>query len=224
MKKKHKKFNVLRFITFIILLIITYFIISYLFNIKTKNIIIIGNEYYNDETIIETANIENYPKFITLNKTKIKRKLNNLELIEEVQINKKYNFTIEINIKEKDILYLVRSTNKYKLSTKEDISLDNISGIPTLINYVPEEKEEKLIERFAKINKNIRNKISEIEYNKISYDDERFLLYMNDGNEVYITLSKIDSLNKYNEIVKKLEEKKGILYLDSGNYFEIKEK
>lgn len=224
MKKKHKKFNVLRFITFIILLIITYFIISYLFNIKTKNIIIIGNEYYNDETIIETANIENYPNFITLNKSKIKRKLNNLELIEEVQINKKYNFTIEINIKEKDILYLVRSTNKYKLSTKEDISLDNISGIPTLINYVPEEKEEKLIERFAKINKNIRNKISEIEYNKISYDDERFLLYMNDGNEVYITLSKIDSLNKYNEIVKKLEEKKGILYLDSGNYFEIKEK
>lgn len=224
MKKKHKKFNVLRFITFIILLIITYFIISYLFNIKTKNIIIIGNEYYNDETIIETANIENYPNFITLNKSKIKRKLNNLELIEEVQINKKYNFTIEINIKEKDILYLVRSTNKYKLSTKEDISLDNISGIPTLINYVPEEKKEKLIERFTKINKNIRNKISEIEYNKISYDDERFLLYMNDGNEVYITLSKIDSLNKYNEIVKKLEEKKGILYLDSGNYFEIKEK
>jgi hypothetical protein len=45
---------------------------------------------------------------------------------------------------------------------------------------------------------------------------------MNDGNLVYITVSKTDLLNKYLNIVKKLNNKKGILYLDSGNYFEIK--
>ena len=66
--------------------------------------------------------------------------------------------------------------------------------------------------------------ISEIEYSKTSYDKERFKLYMNDGNEVYITIDKIDKLNKYKSIVKKLDNKKGILYLDSGNYLEIKEK
>ena len=32
---------------------------------------------------------------------------------------------------------------------------------------------------------------SEIEYTSTSYDSERFLLYMNDGNQVYITLNKI---------------------------------
>ena len=47
---------------------------------------------------------------------------------------------------------------------------------------------------------------------------------MNDGNMVYVTTTKLKSLNKYVDIVKKLENKKGILYLDSGNYFEIKEK
>ena len=46
---------------------------------------------------------------------------------------------------------------------------------------------------------------------------------MNDGNMVYITLTKTESLNKYNDIKKELEGKSGILYLDSGNYFEIKE-
>lgn len=66
--------------------------------------------------------------------------------------------------------------------------------------------------------------ISEIEYSKTSYDDKRFLLYMNDGNMVYITVSKAELLNKYVEIIKKVDNKKGILYLDSGNYFEIKEK
>ena len=66
--------------------------------------------------------------------------------------------------------------------------------------------------------------ISEIEYSKTTYDDKRFLLYMNDGNMVYITVSKAELLNKYVEIIKKVDNKKGILYLDSGNYFEIKEK
>ena len=46
---------------------------------------------------------------------------------------------------------------------------------------------------------------------------------MNDGNEVYITLNKTKELNSYTKIKKQIGEKKGILYLDSGNYFEIKE-
>ena len=46
---------------------------------------------------------------------------------------------------------------------------------------------------------------------------------MNDGNYVYINLYKFLNLNKYIEIVKNFGNKKGIIYLDSGNYFEIKE-
>ena len=46
---------------------------------------------------------------------------------------------------------------------------------------------------------------------------------MKDGNEVYITLNKINELNNYTKIKRQLGDKKGILYLDSGNYFEIKE-
>ena len=74
------------------------------------------------------------------------------------------------------------------------------------------------------IDKSILKHISEIEYKKTDLDKERFLFYMNDGNCVYITLSKINLINSYNEIYPTLEDKKGILYLDSGNHFEIKEK
>ena len=69
----------------------------------------------------------------------------------------------------------------------------------------------------------VLKKISEIKYDPNEYDEDRFLLYMNDQNYVYVTLTKFDLLDKYNETVKKLNGKKGILYLDSGNYFEIKE-
>lgn len=225
MKKRVKrKFNPLKFLSFIAFIIICYFLTMYLLDIKTKNIIVLNNNYYSDEKIIETAGIEKYPKFLTLNTNKIKKKLLKLDLIENATIKKKWNFVLELTIKEKKILYLVRSENKYKLSDNKLYDIDDVLSVPTLINYVPESNEKKFVEAFKNIDNNIISMISEIEYSKTSYDSDRFLLYMNDGNMVYVTTNKLKSLNKYVDIVKKLENKKGILYLDSGNYFEIKEK
>lgn len=225
MKKRIKRrFNPLKFLSFIAFIIICYFLTMYLFDIKTKNIIVLNNNYYSDEKIIETAGIEKYPKFILLNTNKIKKKLLELDLIENVIIKKKWNFILELTIKEKKILYLVRSENKYRLSDNKLYDIDDVLSVPTLINYVPESNEKKFVEAFKNIDNNIISMISEIEYSKTSYDSDRFLLYMNDGNMVYVTTTKLKSLNKYVDIVKKLENKKGILYLDSGNYFEIKEK
>ena len=46
---------------------------------------------------------------------------------------------------------------------------------------------------------------------------------MDDGNSVYLTLTKFEQINYYDEVLPQLEGKKGILYLDSGNHFEIME-
>lgn len=221
-KRVRRKFNLGKFILFILIIFIIYFGMKYLFSIKIKNIIIVNNNYYSDEEIIEKAGIENYPEFITLSRKKIKNKLSTLDLIEDVEIKKEFGFILRITIKEKKILYHIRSNNEYRVSDNKNYSLDNVTGVPTLINYVPEEVEKKFVNKFKDIDLNIINMISEIEYNKTSYDSERFLLYMNDGNEVYITVTRTNLLNKYVEIVTKLDNKKGILYLDSGNYFEIK--
>lgn len=225
MKKRVKrKFNPLKFLSFIAFIIICYFLTMYLLDIKTKNIVVLNNNYYSDEKIIETSGIESYPKFLSLNTNKIKKKLLKLDLIENVTIKKKWNFVLELTIKEKKILYLVRSENKYRLSDNKLYDLDDVLSVPTLINYIPESNEKKFVNAFKNIDNNIISMISEIEYSKTSYDSDRFLLYMNDGNMVYVTTTKLKSLNKYVDIVSKLENKKGILYLDSGNYFEIKEK
>ena len=45
---------------------------------------------------------------------------------------------------------------------------------------------------------------------------------MNDGNYVYVTLSKFSNVNSYLKISKTLPNR-GILYLDYGNYFVPKE-
>ena len=223
-KKVKRKFNFRKFLFFIIFLFLLYMGISYLISVKTKNIVILNNNYYSDDDIIYTAGIEDYPKFILLNKNKIKDKLLKLDLIEDVTINKRFGFILEITVKEKKILYYIRSTNLYKASDNKSYELNNMIGIPTIINYIPENIEKNFVNKLSNVDSEILSMISEIEYSKTTYDDKRFLLYMNDGNMVYITVSKAELLNKYVEIIKKVDNKKGILYLDSGNYFEIKEK
>ncbi len=220
---KKKKFSLFKFFMILMTIAILYLIGSILLSIKTKNIIIIDNHYYTDDQIIESANIYDYPKFILLNPRKIKNNLMKLDLIEDVTIEKRIDFSLRIKVKEKKILYYIRSKEEYMTSSNDSYKLEGISGIPTLINYVPENVEKSFVREFSKVNDNIINLISEIEYSKTDYDEKRFLLYMNDGNKIYITTSKTDKLNKYVDIVKKLDNKKGILYLDSGNYFEIKE-
>ena len=225
MKKRVKrKFNIWKFLKFILFIVIICIFINYLFSVKTKNIVILNNNNYSDEIIIETAKIEYYPEFLKLKKVDIENRLKKLDLIEDVKISKKLGFILKLDIKEKKVLYLTRSTNKYKLSTYEDVDNIDTYHVPVLINFVPDDVEREFVEKLNRVDSNILTLVSEIEYSVTDYDDERFILYMNDGNEVYVTNNRLEVLNKYIDIMKKVSsDKKGILYLDNGNYFKIKE-
>lgn len=223
-KVKRRKFNFKKFFKFLLFLCIIIFAIRSLSKVPIKHILITGTNYLTDDEIIEVASIENYPSFINTSSSKIKKKIKSLPLVKSVTIQKKWGFILQINIEEYKVLFQIRSTGEYALDTLEKTTNLNIfRNIPVLINYVPDETLEKMISRFAKLDEEVITKMSEIEYTPSTYDKERFLLYMNDGNEVYITLNKIKELSNYTKIKKQLGDKKGILYLDSGNYFEIKE-
>ena len=102
-----------------------------------------------------------------------------------------------------------------------NLSVNNNVVYPTLINYVPDTIYLEFIESMKKIDKDILNRISEIKYDPNDVDDRRFLLTMNDGNYVYININRFNNLNMYQKLITKLMGKKGILYLDSGEYFKI---
>lgn len=111
----------------------------------------------------------------------------------------------------------------------EIVKDDKIINVPILVNYVPDTIYNDFINEMGNVKSCIRNKISNIEYSPNDYDKERFLLYMNDGNKVFVTLardketkvSKFNLINKYDEIYPSFEGKKGVLNLDSGNHFDI---
>lgn len=208
------------------LVLIILFILSFIgYKIMTKkinNIYINGNDLLSEQEVLELIDFTEYLEYYKIKPKKIAKRLKTSSLIEEANISKSL-FAITIDIKEYKTLWYQESDNKVMLSSKEIVKLEEkILGIPTLINEIDYRYKDKFIEALTKIDSIVLHQISEITYDPSDIDPERFLLYMNDQNYVYINISRMEYLNKYDELLPKLENKKGILYLDSGNHFEIK--
>lgn len=216
-KKRLKIKNIL--ITIIILLLIISFVIE-IINLPVKNIYITGNNILNDKTIITLADLNEYPSHISTFFTNIKNKILENDYIKNVKIKRTISRKIYIEIEEYKPICIYK--DKLVLSSSNKVNNTyNIDYVPYVINDI-DEIYDKFISKFTKVDNDILLKISHIEYSPNEVDKERFLLYMTDSNYVYITLSKIDKINKYNSIVQELENQKGIIYLDSGDYIEVK--
>ena len=223
--KKRKVFKKLFLVIFLLLALsfALILLIGYVFDIKTKAVIISGNKLISDKEVLDIINLRDYPNFILSNTNMYEKKLKENNLIEKAKIKRSLNFRFYIEIKEKKPLFIREDTNKIVFDVKDEMD-NNINkkiDVPYLINYVPNTKYEKLIEKIKLIKPELIGKISQIKYDPSKYDEDRFILYMNDSNRVIINLPKFKSFNRYNEMVTKFEGKTGTLYLDSGNYFEI---
>lgn len=220
-KVKKKKLKIKKLIIAIIILVLISNGIFFCTKLPVKNIYITGNNLVEDKTIIELAGLTEYPSFISTYFSNIKKNVLKNDYISNIKIKRDIKRKIYLEIEE----YTPICIYKEKLvlsSTKSVDNIYNIDHVPYVINNM-DEVYDKFVAKFSKINLDILFKISHIEYTPNDLDKERFLLYMTDSNYVYITLSKIDKINKYNSILNKLENKKGIIYLDSGDYIEIKD-
>ena len=220
---KKKKLRLLPFLIFIIVIAVIVFVCLFILDTKVKNIIITGNDVLSDDEVIELAGLTDYPSFYkTLNLT-MKNNIKENTLIKSVDINRSFYHIIEINVDEYEILYKREDNGKYVLENKDEITLDKDTPytIPRLINEIPNKILNRFIKYYKRVDLSIREKISEIKYDPNEFDEDRFLLYMDDGNSVYITITKFERLNYYNDVLPQLDGKKGYLYLDSGNHFQI---
>ena len=212
---KRKKLRVFRLLLLLfVIAIISFFVYLYV-TTNTQNIIIKGNNYISDEEVLQETNLKNYPSFILTMPSKIQKKLAKNEYIKSVKVRRKFYHTFEITIKEYDVLFKNDTLNKYVLDNKKEIMSDLEFRVPRLVNYTPDKKYSSLIENMKSVDKSILGKISEISYQPNEFDKDRFLLLMDDGNSVYLTLTKFEMINYYNEVLGQLEGRRGILYLDS---------
>ena len=219
-KGKKRKLNKKRFFIVLIVFLLLVLFIYKLFNTNIKNIVIKGNDFLTDQEIIDIAGLKDYPNSINNLSFNIKDKLEKNTYILKAKVTKK-NFIskVYIEVKENYPLFFYQVEDKTVLYNGDKVV--NKFTIPTVINQIPNTIYDEFLKNMESVDKDILNRMSEIEYAPNDVDEERFFILMNDGNYVYLTLNKFLSINKYVSIIKSFDNKKGILYLDSGEYFEV---
>ena len=227
-EKKSKKKKI-RFKGLLVIFLFVYLIATclyYLWSMPIKKVEVNGNNYLKDNYIINYLDIDN-ESIIKVSKKDIKNKLLELDLISDAKIRKNYFGTLYIELDEDKVLFYNWNNKKIILSSGKEISYNkDYLGVPTLINYVPDDVYKEFIDKLNLIKKDNISLISEIEYspsmiNDKIIDDKRFLFRMNDGNIVYINTINIEKFNNYLDIYEVIVNKnglvKGCLYLDSNS-------
>ena len=216
-KRRLKVRNVLLVLTLITIILLG---LAFLTDVKINNIVIKGNVLYSDWEIIEKAGLDDYPSSLKTLSSKIEDRLEEDAYIKEVKVERPSLTKVVIKIDENLPLFYYLPAQKTILADKTEV-LENFP-VPTVINYVPDKVYEKFLKAIASVNYDIVKRISEIKYDPNEVDEGRFFLTMNDGNQVYLTLNSFEKIDDYLDIIKEFDNKKGILYLDSGEYFEVK--
>ena len=215
-KRKISGKKVLRFFLLVAAALIAYSILTHT---KISNIYITGNNTLKDQEIIRLAGLEDYPSVVKNGSLIIKKRLKSSNMIIDAKVRISFN-KVYIEVKENRPLFYNKSKNKtIMLDGKE---MDMITT-PYLLNYIPDTIYDEFVKKMTDINPDILERISDIEYNPNTVDSKRFYLSMTDGNYVYLTLNYFNKINGYVDMMKQFNGRKGILYLDSGGYFEIKE-
>ena len=214
-KRKLKKKSLIIFFCSLLLIFISIFIIL---NIHISNIYIKNNHYLSDEEVISIAKLKEYPTIIDANTISIKNNLEKNLYIKKAKVYKKgFLNQVYIEIEENYPLFMYQDKIYiYNLKTTKDNKI-----VPIVTNEIPDEIFDDFVKSMRLVNIDILERISEIKYDSNGIDKERFKLTMNDGIYVYLTLLKFEKINNYDKIVSTLGDKKGILYLDSGEYFEL---
>ena len=219
--KKKRKILYGRIFLAIFLLAMIIVLIVVLVPKKIKNISVSGNQFLSDQEVIELAGLEDYPSTFTHFSFQIKQALEDDVFVKSATVSKSWLYDVHIAIEENRPLFY--DTTKQKTILESGDEVDGSFDVPTLVNYTPDTIYSKLIQKMKDLDTDIIRRISEMQYDPNDVDPNRFLFTMDDGNYVYLTANQLSNINNYVTIISKFVGKKGILYLDSGEYFQVME-
>ena len=222
MKKVKKKVK-LKFIPLLLMfliLVMLFFLFKHISKIKPSLILIRGNELLSDREIINEGNLREF-KYFSFNSTS-KERLEKNKIIKKVDIKRKFLFTIEVTIEEKKVILYEKTSSLYILEDNEKVKINKNIEVPVLNNKIINTVEKSFINKFSLLNKSVKYRISEIFYQPTEYDSALFLMYMKDGNHVYVNVSNLEKLNHYDKTVESIGyDKKGIFRFDALVYNNI---
>ena len=189
-----------------------FFLFQAAMQVEIKTVKVSGNEYVKDAQIIKNAGFNESVKYFGFKSKKVCEDVVSDPLIKSCKIKRGLGFQIEIVVEENIPLFFYSSESSIVLSDKSFVDGTNLYGLPTLINFVPEDVFSEFVDRLADIDGDIIRSIGEIEYtpttsaNGTYIDKERFIMDMNDGNTVIINNRNMSILNRYKKIYASIDK------------------
>lgn len=209
----------------IVLLISVYFISPYRL---LEDVYVTGTDEVYDQEILDSSGLksgesiwENYlnKSDIELQIEKSNPQIKNVKLtLSDIQ-----DFTLIVK-EYKTVAYLSEEqTYKKILENGEilDASVANLNSThPILHSFEKGTVLVQFLDEYKKLDDNVKKMVSEIEFLRENPDKRLVQIFMNDGNEVLVTIPSFsDRLNYYQEMREAVDQKKGLFDLEAGAYF-----
>lgn len=130
---------------------------------------------------------------------------------------------LTINVKEYATAGFVASRGKYRVALSSGVIAQETKQQPTgdypvYDKFNSQSRLREMIDQFAKLSTSLKGAISEVQYVPTKANPERIHAFMNDGNEVYATLSTFaQKMAYYPDIATKMKAN-GVVNLEVGAY------
>lgn len=230
LKEERKKRANRRLIFYLSILFFLISIIVYLQSplSHVRNIQVKGNTLVPEDEIIEQVGLSDDTNIWTVSQSAIEQRLkDHFLIIESAAVNRILPWTIEIEIKEYDRVGYVKDDFYYPVLGTGDI-LEQFQqnryygDAPLLIGFTEEEYLHRMASELEELPESIFNLISEIHWNPSEKNQNKIIVYMNDGYIVDSTIRNFsDNISVYPSIVSHLDsDDQGIIHLGAGAYFE----
>ena len=189
---------------------------------------VVGTHELSDKTVLNAAGLRTGQSLLaTVNQSdyfsqEAKRKnpqINNLKL------SIKSDNTLQVKVDEIVKVGYVKAGNKYYpilengSMLNQGLSNQQVGGLPLYDGFTSDKQLRKTLSEFGKLSDPLRHAVSEIVWSPNSQNNQRLLIYMNDGNEVLISADELSKKMKYYPGMVAQLKQTGVADLQVGAYF-----
>lgn len=222
-RRTNKKFSILLFLFVSTLLIVLYFQSSYS---QVQKISLAGASLVPKEQYIEQSTLKIGDSMWGFREKKIEEMLEKNEWIKSVNIKRKWLTEVQINIEEYKQIGYQEDGDSFQVILENGKSM-NLDGQvfpfegPIFTGFEDEEIRIRLIRELKKLNSEVLQTISQINYTPSENDKYSIQVFMNDGNEVQAMIPSFsEKMNFYPSIISQIEPGvKGVIDMEVGSFF-----
>lgn len=189
---------------------------------------VVGTQELSDKAVLKAAGLQKgQPLLTTLYQSDYfsKEAKSKNPQINHLKLTLKSDNTLQVKVDEIVKVGYVKAGNQYYPILENgdmlnrEVSDQQIGGLPLYDGFTSAKQLHKTLSEFGKLSTPLRHAVSEIVWSPTKQNNQRLLIYMNDGNEVLINANELSKKMKYYPGMVAQLNQNGQADLQVGAYF-----